>query len=173
MPHYKDWYTGWSVTEYPDNSDEHWGSFETAGDIPNSAPLIQWSEFTPSNAPDALSEPLYSNLWDNYGIPRPDAFAIMADPFFASTTETDFMIWDVNWSGNIGDIAGVSTYTMSLAELTELNTTPYSAIGNVYFQVDFAAPPVPEPSTGILLSIALTAALMGRSPCRLFRFNRN
>ena len=172
MPHYKDWYGGrFSVTEYPDNTDEHWGAFETAADVANTAAVDDWTAYTTNDAPDALSEPLYGNLWDSYSIPRPDAFAIMADPNFASPTETDFMIWDVTWNGNVGDIAGVSTYSLTLAELTDVNTTPYTALQNVYFQVDFTAPTVPEPSAGLLLSVALTASLMLRSVRRFLGFS--
>lgn len=172
MPHYKDWSGRFSITQYPDNTDEHWGSFETAADVANTATVVDWSDYNPNDAPDAFSEPLYGNLWDSYSIPRPDAFAIMADSAFVSNTETDFMIWDVSWSGNLGDIAGSNTYTMTLAELTDVNITPYSAIQGVYFQVEFTtAPQVPEPATGLLLSLALGASLLLRSVRRFVGFS--
>ena len=171
MPHYKDWSGRFSVTQYPDNTDEHWGSFETAADVANTATVVDWSIYDSNDAPGAFSQALYGNFWDNYAIPRPDAFAIMADTTFASNTETDFMIWDVGWNGNVGDIAGSYSHTLTLAELTDVNSTPYSAIQNVYFQVEFTAPPVPEPSTGLLLSVALGASLLFRSVRRFLGFS--
>jgi len=171
MPHYKDWSGSFSVTQYPDNTDEHWGSFETAADVANTATVVDWSVYNPNDAPGAFNQALYANLWDNYTIPRPDAFAIMADPAFASTAETDFNIWDVSWSGNTGDIAHSVSHTMTLAELTDVNTTPYAAIQEVYFQVEFTAPQVPEPSTGLLLGLAVAGSMMLRRVRRLLGFS--
>lgn len=169
MPHYKDFHGRFSVTQYPDNTTEHWGSFENAADVANSATAIDWSVYNPNDGPGAFNQSLYGNFWDNYAIPRPDAFAIMGDPTFASTNETDFMIWDVSWNGNVGDIASSFSNTLTLAELTDVNSTPYAAIQGVYFQVEFTAPQVPEPSTGLLLSFAVAGSMLLRSVRRLLR----
>ncbi|MCH2114347.1 MAG: PEP-CTERM sorting domain-containing protein [Pirellulales bacterium] len=171
MPHYKDWHGRFSITQYPDNTDEHWGSFESAADVTNSATVVNWSAYESNNAPGAFTQALYGNFWDNYTIARPDAFAIMVDSTFTSATETDFNIWDVSWSGSVGDIASNISHKMTLAELTNVNSTPYSAIQSVYFQVEFTAPPVPEPSTGFLLGLAAAGSMMLRRVRRLLGFS--
>ena len=91
---------------------------------------------------------------------------MMADTNFASTTETQFMRWDVRWNGDHGDVSGPSGKTWTIADLTGLGTTEYSTIQSVYFQVDFTPSVVPEPSAGLLIAIAMTACLMCRSLCR-------
>jgi len=168
MPHYKDWSGRMSATEYPDNSGEHWGNFDNGTDVSNNATAIAWHSYNSNDQPAALSQPLFGNFWDNYNISRPEAFAIMADPVYSSFTETDYMVWDVSWIGNVGDISGPLNNMMTLQELTNVQTTSYSSLDSIYFQVDYSASPVPEPSTGLLLGLALGASLLLRSVRRAF-----
>lgn len=91
--------------------------------------------------------------------------------FFCSSGVPSIAGNPIGWNGNVGDIAGSFSHTLTLDELTNVNSTPYTAFQNVYFQVEFAAPPVPEPSTGLLLSIALGASLLFRSVRRFLGFS--
>ena len=157
MPHYKDW--SGSYVEYPTGA-ETWLSFNDTTDVSAVANTIEWTSFESSNAPSALSQGLNANFWGDINATRPDAFAILADASYSTPTETDFWIWDVSWSGAVGDVSGSNTM-MSLDQLTNVQTTPFSQLSSIYFQVD-GFPQVPEPSTGLLLGMALGCSLLFR-----------
>ncbi len=157
MPHYKDWSS--SYVEYP-TSGETWLSFNDTTDVSAVANSVEWTPYEPSNAPGALTQALYANFWDDINFTRPEAFAVLADNSYTTLAETDFWVWDVSWAGNVGDVSGANAM-MSLDQLTNVQTTPYSQLSSIYFQVD-GFPQVPEPSTGLLLGIALGCSLLFR-----------
>lgn len=167
MPHYKDWHGRMSVTEYPDNTGEYWGSFDDTADVTSAATGVEWSTYNPNDEPDALGLNLLDNFWINYNIPHPNAFAIMAQPEYSNSTETNFLVWDVSWGAGsgVGDISGPRINTVSLEQLTNGQSNSISPLSSIYFQVDGAW--IPEPSTGMLLGIALGIGLLFRSIPRM------
>jgi len=165
MPHYKDWHGKMSVTEYPDNTGEYWGSFDDSADVTSAATGVEWSTYNSNDEPDALGLNLLDNFWANYNIPHPNAFAIMAQPEYSTPTETNFLVWDVSWGAGSGDISGPRNNTMSLEQLTNGQSNSISPLSSIYFQVDGAW--IPEPSTGMLLGIALGIGLLFRSIPRM------
>ena len=169
MPHYKDWSGRMSATEYPDNSGEHWGNFDNGTDVSNNATAIAWHSYDSNDQPAALSQPLFGNFWDNYNISRPECVCDYGrSGSTARLRKTDYMVWNVSWIGNVGDISGPLNNMKTLQELTNVQTTPYSSLDSIYFQVNYSASPVPEPSTGLLLGLALGASLLLRSVRRAF-----
>tara|TARA_Y100001978_G_scaffold125316_1_gene111787 strand:+ start:1181 stop:1699 length:519 start_codon:yes stop_codon:yes gene_type:complete len=172
MPHYTTWGgTSYDVVQYPGPPDEYWATFHSADDLYRESPVVTWSQYSASNVPSGLSERLTGTFWDNSSLARPDAFMLMADTYFASPTETQFMRWDVSWNGDAGDVSGPSGQTWTIADLTGVGTNAYSTVQSFYFQVDFTPPTVPEPSTALLLTIALAASVMCRSLRRILRFS--
>jgi hypothetical protein len=172
MPHYKDWSS--NIVEYPGDSGEYWGSFDSAEDLASGATVVDWSMHDANNEPAALGQNLLLNFWDDNNATYPEAFAIMFDPAYTTHAETDFMVWDISWSGVGGDISGPRINTMSLDELvneSNVQTTSFSSIGSIYFQFDSVPSPVPEPSAGLLLGLALGGSMLLRSVQRLLRLS--
>ena len=168
MPHYTTYGgTSYDVVQYPGPEGEYWATFHTADDLYQESPAVNWIQYAASNPPKGLTVPLSGTLWGDSSLARPDAFMLMADTYFASPTETQFLRWDVSWNGDSGDISGPSGQTWSIADLTGLGTAEYSAIQSVYFRVDFTPSVVPEPATGLLLAVALTACIMCRTVFRV------
>ena len=171
MPHYTTYGgTSYDVVQYPGPEGEYWATFHTSDDLIQESPAVNWIQYAVSNPPAGLRTPLLGKLWDDSSLARPDAFMLLADTYFASPTETQFMRWDVSWNGDSGDISGPSGQTWSIADLTGMGTAEYSTIQSFYFHVGYTPSVVPEPSTCVLLAIAMTACLTCRSVFRVLGF---
>jgi len=109
-----------------------------------------------------VNQDLDAGYWDNNNLPRPEAFAIMVQDEYTNPDDTYFKIWDVTWDSETGSISGQPPVTMSFQKILDNagtgQSTSFSSIDSVYFQVDSV--PIPEPSTGLLLALAMVSSLI-------------
>ena len=160
MPHYKDWYG----TRFQDPADggESGGTFEPEIDLTQAATKIDWRKTQSNTFPGFDEQNLNTAYWDNNNLPRPEAFAIIVQPKYTNPAVTYFQIWDGDWVQPTGEISGPAPTTMSFREILDNaktnQSTAFSSIDSVYFQVDSV--PIPEPSSGMLFGLAMVWSLV-------------
>ena len=160
MPHYKDW--SGRFFQDPSGTGESWGSFGSEVDLTQDATSIDWAQTESNSLPGLVIQNLNTAYWENNNLTKPEAFAIMVQPEYTNPDDTYFRIWDVTWNNDIGDISGQAPVTMSFQQIldnaTSGQSTSFSSIDSVYFQVDSV--PIPEPSSGMLLGLAMVSSLI-------------
>ena len=160
MPHYKDW--SGRFFQDPSGTGESWGSFGSKVDLTQDATSINWAQTESNSLPGLVTQNLKTAYWENNNLTKPEAFAIMVQPEYTNPDDTYFRIWDVTWNNDIGDISGQAPVTMSFQQIldnaTSGQSTSFSSIDSLYFQVDSV--PIPEPSSGMLLGLAMVWSLI-------------
>jgi len=160
MPHYNDW--SGRFFQNPADNGELWGSFDSKVDLAKVAANIDWGQTQSNSLPDLMKQNMDAGYWDNNNLPRPEAFAIMVQDEYTNPADTYFQIWDVTWDSETGIIFGQAPVTMSFQKILDNSgagqSTSFSSIDSVYFQVDSV--PIPEPSTGLLLALAMVSGLV-------------
>ena len=180
MPHYKDW-SGTSWMEIPQGSasdpaaSEHWAAFDSHDDLFEAASTHNWSSFDTQNQPNVPSVGFSANHWLDAGLDAPDAFAVLFDDANGSPENALFMVWDVGEPLSNFEygpaILRNEPWTVGAITYNAPNNPSFVAIEQLYFQFDSPTYAVPEPSTGLLLSLALGGSLLFRSVRRFLGFS--
>ncbi len=168
MPHYKDWYG--TRFQDPDDAGESWGTFDPEVDLTQAATSVNWKETDSNSVSETVANNLTAAYWDNNNLPRPEAFAVLIQPEYCEHS-TCFQVWDVTWEQQTGTLSQQAPLVMSFEEIVDSAKTgqssAFSSIGSVYFQVDSV--PIPEPSSGMLLGLAMAWGLIALLTRRFWR----
>ena len=172
MPHYKDW-SGTHWMEIPQGSasdpaaSEHWAAFDSQENLLAAAPTLNWSNFDTQNLPNVPSVGFSASHWLDAGLDAPDAFAVLVDNSNGGPENALFMVWDVQEPLSNMDygpaILRSEPWTVGAITYDAPNNPSYVAIDQLYFQFDSPTYAVPEPNTGLMLSLALGTSLLFRS----------
>jgi hypothetical protein len=181
MPHYKDW-SGTSWMEIPQGSasdptaSEYWAAFDSVDDLLAAASTHNWSSYDAQNPPNVPATGFSASHWVDAGLDPPDAFAALVgyQGDTNGTPEINYMVWDVQEPLSTMDYGPsiLRSEPWTLTSLTSPASGPsYVPIDQLYFNFNSPTYTVPEPNTGLLLSIALGASLLLRSVRRMLRFS--
>ena len=172
MPHYKDW-SGTTWMEIPQGSasdpaaSEYWATFDSEEDFLAAAPTHNWSSYDTQDPPNVPTAGFSASHWLDAGLDAPDAFAVLVDNSNGGPNNAVFMVWDVQEPLSNMEygpaILRSEPWTLDAIMYDAANNPSYVAIDQLYFQFDSPTYAVPEPNTGLMVSLALGTSLLFRS----------
>lgn len=162
MPHYTD-FNG-LFAELPAASGEFWGYLYTNADLANASTTIEWTTHEANSTPGLAVQLPNESFWQSNQFARPEALAVMADPSFSNSGQTDYKVWDVAWDQLGFGVASPRVGTVSLQQLiTEANDaqTQPQGIEHVYFQVNALPVELNLPALSLPGTLVLAISLLG------------